>query len=213
MGTQEAAPEPSGARSATGAKPAARGRCAWRRRDTTATGRRGGDLCLQVGRVPDELRFRLRVRRPHTGTGSLTETLTTSLRTRAYVRSSRTCQAALPLIWPPSVLHSVTANMWWVIVPFVRVWQLQYKLNLLSDNQQLRWRGRRSDVVTCERCGSLPVMQLPGCWCGASLHAVRVTRPSCSGGTPEYRSITSAIVRVKLLARLPHLMSVGSTVR
>ena len=40
------------------------------------------------------------------------------------------------------------------------------------------------------------------------------THPSCSGGIPEYRSITSVMVRVNLLARLPHyLMSVGSTVR
>ena len=64
VGTQTA-PEPSGARLATGAKPAARGRCVPGADGTLRRAVRAGDLCLEAERVPDQLRFRLRVRRPH----------------------------------------------------------------------------------------------------------------------------------------------------
>ena len=40
---------------------------------------------------------------------------------------------------------------------------MQYKLNLLLDNQQLRWRGRRYliDAVVCPSCSFLDVDAAP----------------------------------------------------
>ena len=106
----QTAPEPSGARLATGAKPAARGRCVFGADGTLRRAVRAGDLCLEAERVPDQLRFRLRVRRPHVFQRVLGvipaagRSPLTSSRITASVWSSWTCHAALPWIRPPSVL-------------------------------------------------------------------------------------------------------------